>query len=594
MSKYTGPMHVPNKRIKKLEGAPKRAMSSFLSFSQLMRSEIRLQYPNLKNTDVSSVLAQKWHEASDEAKRPHIERELKDREKYHKDMARWKAEESERVAANKAQTAADLIVSEDAAKFQASLQYATTSQLATPSLWAAMIDVNESTDFGSNSPLFDESMDGFWDTDGDGENNETNGQLNLAPVVKSTQLTLPIAYAGDSTQLVDAGSKGHRLIKRAKDRKASETAFQLQSVAQSSAIPTARQVEVQQRRQQQQQQYQMYQLHILNQKQKTDQCKDDFDGLHGTSDDEAKSKGRNTEGFRGPRGISSAVSIVEGGRLHSQSQANQRLSNQEVHTKFQNSTYQGAQRQPVSRPHDWPPGLFGLMSGATPSLPKYPNYSGSFSNNVSDRFYYEPQPATQAISTTSQPFLGSRSNSNDALSTMMKSTSSQPNRSYQFEEQDQLSVMQTLMAVHRATASKAGDCETIRSLDRIQMAQYGQGYDHGGFQRMEGKISIPTKVDDRSLLPQYRNNTLNDTPSKCAPLSVQQQERQNQTERQQLTDRQSKQMQDMLLLQEREQVEQRQEHSYSMVSASNESSSSSSEDEEAFHRNIAPFPTTSK
>ena len=41
MARYTGPMHVPNKRIKKPAGAPKRAMSSFLSFSQLMRPEIR-------------------------------------------------------------------------------------------------------------------------------------------------------------------------------------------------------------------------------------------------------------------------------------------------------------------------------------------------------------------------------------------------------------------------------------------------------------------------------------------------------------------------------------------------------------------------
>ena len=47
-------------------------------------------YPDLKNTDISGVLAQKWHNASEEEKRPHLERELREREKYHEDMAQWK------------------------------------------------------------------------------------------------------------------------------------------------------------------------------------------------------------------------------------------------------------------------------------------------------------------------------------------------------------------------------------------------------------------------------------------------------------------------------------------------------------------------
>jgi hypothetical protein len=55
-----------------------------------MRPEIRALHPNMTNTDVSSILAQKWHEASDEDKRPHIERGNRDREKYHEDMAVWK------------------------------------------------------------------------------------------------------------------------------------------------------------------------------------------------------------------------------------------------------------------------------------------------------------------------------------------------------------------------------------------------------------------------------------------------------------------------------------------------------------------------
>ena len=92
MEHYRGPMQVPNKRQKKPPGAPTRAMSAFLSFSQMMRPLIRTKHPDLKNTDISGVLAKQWKNASEEEKRPHLEKELKEREKYHEDMARWKEE----------------------------------------------------------------------------------------------------------------------------------------------------------------------------------------------------------------------------------------------------------------------------------------------------------------------------------------------------------------------------------------------------------------------------------------------------------------------------------------------------------------------
>ena len=67
-------------------------MSAFLSFSQIMRPKLRDENPGLKNTDISTLLAQRWHNAAEEEKRPHIERELRDREKYHDNMAKWKEE----------------------------------------------------------------------------------------------------------------------------------------------------------------------------------------------------------------------------------------------------------------------------------------------------------------------------------------------------------------------------------------------------------------------------------------------------------------------------------------------------------------------
>jgi hypothetical protein len=71
-------------------------MSAFLSFSQAMRPLIKAQHPKLSNTDISSVLAQKWNASSDESKRPFIEREIKDRLKYHENMAKWREEERSR------------------------------------------------------------------------------------------------------------------------------------------------------------------------------------------------------------------------------------------------------------------------------------------------------------------------------------------------------------------------------------------------------------------------------------------------------------------------------------------------------------------
>jgi hypothetical protein len=67
-------------------------MSAFLSFSQQMRPEVRAQYPELKNTDISGVLANLWRTCLDEVKKPHIDRERIEREKYHEDMGKWKVE----------------------------------------------------------------------------------------------------------------------------------------------------------------------------------------------------------------------------------------------------------------------------------------------------------------------------------------------------------------------------------------------------------------------------------------------------------------------------------------------------------------------
>ena len=134
MRSYTGPMHVPNKRQKKPPGAPKRAMSAFLSFSQLMRPKVRAQNPQMKNTDISGVLAQLWREGTEEEKLPHIERELRDREKYHEDMSRWKQEE---LVAQHAQHCTN--------EREVSVQSGVDAELFTPSEFQDIIDLCKSS-----------------------------------------------------------------------------------------------------------------------------------------------------------------------------------------------------------------------------------------------------------------------------------------------------------------------------------------------------------------------------------------------------------------------------------------------------------------
>jgi hypothetical protein len=62
-----------------------------------MRPEVQREFPHLKNTDVSSLLAERWRAAPDEAKRPHLEREMREREKYHEEMAVWRVQEEKKA-----------------------------------------------------------------------------------------------------------------------------------------------------------------------------------------------------------------------------------------------------------------------------------------------------------------------------------------------------------------------------------------------------------------------------------------------------------------------------------------------------------------
>ena len=87
---YTGPWQVPYKRAKKDPSAPKRPMSAFLYFSQGRRQQIKDKNPDIKNTEVSRLLGELWRNATEEERRPYVEKEREEREKYKVSIADWR------------------------------------------------------------------------------------------------------------------------------------------------------------------------------------------------------------------------------------------------------------------------------------------------------------------------------------------------------------------------------------------------------------------------------------------------------------------------------------------------------------------------
>lgn len=87
---YTGPWQVPCTRSKKDPTAPRRNPSAFLLYSLTKRTQLKKENPTMKTTEISRMLGQMWNEASDEEKRPFVEREELEREEYKKKMNDWK------------------------------------------------------------------------------------------------------------------------------------------------------------------------------------------------------------------------------------------------------------------------------------------------------------------------------------------------------------------------------------------------------------------------------------------------------------------------------------------------------------------------
>jgi len=84
------------KRGKKDPEAPKRPMSAFLDYSKTFRSQVIHNNPHVKdNKEISKILGMLWRNASEDEKKPFVDKELHAREEYNESMRQWKKHRDE-------------------------------------------------------------------------------------------------------------------------------------------------------------------------------------------------------------------------------------------------------------------------------------------------------------------------------------------------------------------------------------------------------------------------------------------------------------------------------------------------------------------
>mmetsp|Transcript_16953 Transcript_16953/g.24138 ORF Transcript_16953/g.24138 Transcript_16953/m.24138 type:complete len:373 (+) Transcript_16953:101-1219(+) len=87
------------KKTKKDATAPKRPMSAFLEYSKARRNYAIQMNPHVtRSKDISKVLGEMWRNASEEEKRPYVEKELKLRAEYNENAKKWRRERDEQQA----------------------------------------------------------------------------------------------------------------------------------------------------------------------------------------------------------------------------------------------------------------------------------------------------------------------------------------------------------------------------------------------------------------------------------------------------------------------------------------------------------------
>lgn len=79
-----------SKKQKKDPNAPKKSPSAFFLFANHCRPELKVQYPQLAQTDLNKMLGQQWSEMAEEGKRPFRDHEEQLRRQYHVDLEHYR------------------------------------------------------------------------------------------------------------------------------------------------------------------------------------------------------------------------------------------------------------------------------------------------------------------------------------------------------------------------------------------------------------------------------------------------------------------------------------------------------------------------
>ena len=76
----------PKEKKLKDENAPKRPKSAYMFFAEKKRAEIREEQPDLKMTEVSKVIGERWKEVTPESKAKYAKKAEKDKERYQEEL----------------------------------------------------------------------------------------------------------------------------------------------------------------------------------------------------------------------------------------------------------------------------------------------------------------------------------------------------------------------------------------------------------------------------------------------------------------------------------------------------------------------------
>ena len=94
-SETKGKGKAKTKKKKKDPNAPKRATTAFMFYSSKMRPIIKEELPDTKFTEMGKLIGEKWRELSSEDKKEFEAQADEDKERYSKQMAKYKAKKQD-------------------------------------------------------------------------------------------------------------------------------------------------------------------------------------------------------------------------------------------------------------------------------------------------------------------------------------------------------------------------------------------------------------------------------------------------------------------------------------------------------------------